>query len=201
MNRAQLRCLLALPALLSMLTGLTGCGIPPTGPTQQPLLPETPRVAEPRDMRGIPACRLLPPTEATALGLDITSVWDYSPEECIFSSFDNSRGVRITSGYTLDLRGGMDPFYRAREVFEKETKFSPGIFEPGTIDGYPTINISPARADTCQFFIGVADDQTLVVLGSGALDSPTVHACDVARAVTSAVLANLPPLQRTGEPS
>jgi hypothetical protein len=204
------RRLRALPAFLALLTGLTACGLLPTGSTdttgttRQPLLPETPRVAAPRDMRGIPVCQLLTPTQITDIGLVPTkteqSKGANSTEECTVYSELGSYSASVISGFRLGDQGGLDPFYRGRKIFEKNDQLDLGVFDPGTLDGFPTLVVDHNNTEFCTLYIGVADDQLLLVRAVApekkypSLERPQV-ACDLVHAVASAVLTNLPPLQ------
>jgi hypothetical protein len=197
--RPRPRRLRALPAALVLLTGLTGlagltaCGLLPTGPTRPPLLPETPRVAEPRDLRGIPACQLLTPTQATGLGLDPATA---KPDEfnsiyaCDIHARDSSTSASLGSAYRFEV-GGLDRLYRNRQLFLD----GDGIFVPGTLDGFPTVITDANSADDCVLNVGVADDQVLVIDTGIDPYRSTLHACDLARDIASAVLTNLPPYQ------
>jgi hypothetical protein len=197
MNRP--RRLLALPAVLTMLAGLTACGLLPTGSTdttgstRQPLLPETPRVAEPRDLRDIPACQLLTPTQATEFGLDLAGARPdefQSTYDCDIHAPDSSTSASIVSAYRYEV-GGLDRLYRNRELLLD----GDGIFVPGTLDGFPTVITDANSADDCVLNVGVADNQVLLIDTGVDPYRSTVHACDLARAVASAVLTNLPPYQ------
>jgi hypothetical protein len=189
----RLRLLPAALALLTGLTGLTACGLLPTGPTRPPLLPETPRVAEPRDLRGIPPCRLLTPTQITDLGLDPSTAEPdefHSTYDCYIDSADTSKSAAIASAYQFEV-GGLDRLYRNRQLLLD----GDGIFVPGTLDGFPTVITDANSADDCALNVGVADDQVLLIDTDVDHYLSTVHACDLARDVASAVLTNLPPYQ------
>jgi hypothetical protein len=189
----RLRVLPAALVLLTGLAGLTACGILPTGPTRQPLLPETPRVAEPRDLRDIPPCQLLTPTQITDLGLDPTTAKPsefQSTFDCDIHARDFSTSASLVSAYRYEV-GGLDRLYRTRQLLRDRDR----IFVPGTLDGFPTVITNANVADDCVLNVGVADNQVLMIDTDVDPYLSTVHACDLARDVASAVLANLPPYQ------
>lgn len=173
---------------------LSGCGALPLLTAGKPALSDAPRVPDPRDLRGTPACELVGPAEFARFGLDPASAKaatqkiddTQSVEHCNYRARDLLSHLSLTSAYRLDP-GGLDRLYLNRE--------GAPVFEPETLDGFPLVRTEPEDSDACDLNIGVADDQVLVV-GFARLPGYTGPApCENARALASAVLANLPPLR------
>jgi hypothetical protein len=171
-------------ALLALLILTTACG------ADGPFPSGAPRVATPKDLRGIPACSLLTPAQLTAFGFDPThsrTETQDTTERCLLSHPRYLYGGSVTSAYRWEI-GGLDRLYRNRDL--------PGTdFIPGTLDGYPTVQEDQEFSDFCGITIGVADNQLLIV--SGGINSHLEtdrRACELAREIGSAVLSNLPAL-------
>ncbi|MGQ0574537.1 MAG: DUF3558 domain-containing protein [Pseudonocardia sp.] len=169
-----------------LLAALTGCAALPFG---TPALSDAPRVPDPRDLRGIGICALLDPTELRRFGLDPASAdeeLNRETEDCNYHSADYLVGASGTTAYRWNP-GGLDRLYLTREFAE--------IFEPGTVDGFPTVITDANRDDLCDLNVGVADNQLLIVTARKSTRSTAPHSCDQARAIASAVLADLPLLR------
>ncbi|MGQ0574535.1 MAG: DUF3558 domain-containing protein [Pseudonocardia sp.] len=174
-------------ATTCLLGALTGCTTFPFGGA--PALSDAPRVPDPRDLRGIGICELLDPVELRRFGLDPASAdeeLDRETEDCSYNATDYLVGASVTTAYRWEP-GGLDRLYLTREFAE--------IFEPGTVDGFPTVITDANEANICNINVGVADDQLLLVRANKSMRSTAPHSCDQARAIASAVLADLPPLR------
>lgn len=177
-------------AALALLTALTACGSPTAAPTatSRTLLADTPRVAEPRDLRPVPTCQLLTPAQVESFGLDPGTaelIEDDGTEICQYRGRDGRSRADVTTAYRYEV-GGLDRLYRNREFIR--------VFRPGTLDGYPTVTTNPEDATvSCDFYVGVADDQILLTTANRLPSSSAPPPCQTARAIASAVLSNLPP--------
>lgn len=177
-------------AAACLLAGLTACAALPLGNAPaKPALSDAPRVPDSRDLRGTPVCDLLTPAELERFGLDpATATYAEVAETdiCRYRGRDGLRQASVTSAARWDP-GGLDRLYLNREFAE--------IFEPGILDGFPSVVTDANRADLCDLNVGVADDQLMIVTAAKLTGSTAPHSCDQARAIASAVLSHLPPLR------
>ena len=172
-------------AVLVLLVLATACG------AEGPFPSGAPRVAAPKDLRDIPACALLTPAQLDAFGFDprqLRTETQDTTERCLLTHPRYLYSGSVTSAYRWEI-GGLDRLYRNRDL--------PGSdFIPGTLDGYPTVQEDKEDSNFCAITIGVADDQLLLVSGGIISHLETDRtACNLAREIGSAVLANLPPLR------
>lgn len=181
--------------LLVAAIGVSGCAA--IGPASGTRIPETsavaptraPRVAEPRDVRGIPACDLLTPAQLTALEINPNTAEPAaqgSADECFWRLTDGSGSLMVTSAPDFPV-GGLEGLYISRPGYD--------VFEPGELDGFPIVRADRKdNPDTlCTIYVGVADDQ--LAWTSAAFAFKEHPACATALRMASAMLANLPPLR------
>jgi hypothetical protein len=190
--------------LLGLLVGAGGCA-GGTGPASDPAGPTSaaptgqppsgalgptsaPRVDVPRDARGIAACNLLTDDQQVSLGVDpatAVSTAQGDAGRCRWRTLDGTGSLGVNSAPDFPV-GGLEGLYLVRSTYD--------VFEPGELQGYPTVRAD--RADTgdsyCTIYVGVADDQ--LVWTSAAFVGASRSACETARQMASNVLSNLPPL-------
>jgi hypothetical protein len=147
-----------------------------------------PPVPAPRDARGIHPCDLLTPDQQARFAIDPatrdTDVPD-AGEACSWRRTDGPGGVIVSSATDLPVPG-LDGLYLTRRSWK--------TFEPGIVDGFPTVRVGRGSRHTCSIYAGPADDQLISASVSvGPVDDPRPP-CEVARQMVSAILANLPPL-------
>jgi hypothetical protein len=152
--------------------------------------PGVPRVARPRDARGIGPCELLTVAQLEAVGIDPATArtsqqntayrcsWRSRDKLGVFEA-DNNAEAR-PNGYLAGLSG----LYAVRETF--------AIFEPGELDGFPIVHADRNVGSDCTIYVGVADDQMLWT-AAGFVKGP-VKRCDLALKLASSMLSNLPPM-------
>jgi len=178
-------------ALLLVITacGRTEAGEPRTT-TEQRLSPPVPM---PKDARGLEQCDVLTADQVSALGGDPASVkfeeaeFGVAGPACAWSALDNRWTMSI--GINTDAAvGGLETTYlnEQRDVF--------AIFEPFEIDGHPAVRAQQEVSPECGIAIGLADTQ-LVSIDMTRRDE-SVDTCEIARRAGSALLSNLPPLER-----
>jgi hypothetical protein len=152
--------------------------------------PGVPRVARPRDARGVAPCDLLTVAQLEAVGIDPATakieqqntafrcVWRSRDKLGVFEADNNSEAR--PNGYIAGLSG----LYAVGETFE--------IFEPGELDGFPIVHADRNVGSDCTIYVGVADDQ-LLWTAAGYVKGPQKR-CDLALAMASSMISNLPPL-------
>lgn len=194
---------LLLVVVLSVVSGLAGCGVVPATSPASPgkpdpaivypfpaeAVPQAIRVRAPKDARGVDHCALLRPAEVRALGLDPASArptpsndpdvagCDWTPA----GDPDNVAGF----GTQVDSR---NPALRGVYI---ESERIAGFFEPTEVGGHPAVLIRDRPTTGCTIEVGVADDQLLSASTTVLKDD-----CAWARRMAEAVLAHLPPRTR-----
>lgn len=114
-------------------------------------------------------------------------VEDGPTEICQYRAIDGRSRASVSSAYRFEGVNGLELLYRNREFIE--------VFTPGALDGFPTLLTNAETADSCDLYIGVADDQILAATANTLRSSKGPPACVTARAMASAALSNLPQLR------
>lgn len=153
---------------------------------------QAPKVADPRDARGVSPCSALTAQQLATLGLDAGKPREAAlppplSAGCQYAAVGNEWGVL----YGFDTgRSGLDEIYQRRSSYQH--------FEPRTIGGYPAVDAQTVfNADDCYSYVGVADTQVLLVNvdnrpSSGHALEP---ACERLDEIATMIIGNLPPLK------
>lgn len=189
----------ALGAVVLVLAGCAGpvAGVPaPAGAPPAPAAPFTPgpgvpRVARPRDARHIAACDLLTPAQLEGFGVDLATARSSEQNtglRCEWRARNKLVRFEAVVAAGLGPSGfipGLSQLYFQRDTYD--------IFEPGELDGFPIVHADRDVNSDCTIYVGNADDQVVYTAAGSATGDP--KRCDIARAMASALLSNLPPLR------
>jgi hypothetical protein len=185
---------------------LAGCAAPPGGspasvvpsavPTSGPsvtataeLVPDrTPPIAEPKDVRAVPACELLTDDQLRAFALlpDTAEPTRRSAftRGCVWSAEAAGDPVGVEVADALE-QAALDALYVLGE--------DDAVFEEITVGGHPGLRSDFQDDGACTFYIAVAEYQAFSVeANAGRRDLP--DPCDLPRRMVEAILSNLPPL-------
>jgi hypothetical protein len=104
------------------------------------------------------------------------------------SDFSNPRATRCSwksadRSYGLDLAINVE----AGLAFAYDVAPSFSAFQEAKIDGYPAVNVEPAGAPTCSYWVGVADNQSFSA-GASSLSTSAPPLCEKAEALASEVI-------------
>ncbi|MFC5993330.1 DUF3558 domain-containing protein [Pseudonocardia hispaniensis] len=188
-------------ALMALLAALAGCAAPepaaqgapavaapvPASATAQPA-GAAPRVAHPRDARGIAVCDLLTPAQLTALGLRPETAEPKvlgTGRLCGWRSTTVGEPAGLTIATEIDVRG-LDYLYGIRDTF--------AVFEPLEVAGHPAVRADGNADGRCSLYVAIAEYQLLSADGNLA-GRPLPDPCARSRRMIEAVLSNLPPLR------
>lgn len=179
---------------VTLVSVVSGCGRTeaevPQPPVEQRVSPSVPM---PKDARGLEQCDALTAEQVTALGGDPTSVefeeaeFGVAGSACAWSAPDDQWTMSI--GINTDPAvGGLETTYlnEQRGVF--------AVFEPFLLDGHPAVRAQQEASPECGIAIGLADAQVAVIDFTQRDES--INTCEIARQAGSALLSNLPPLER-----
>ncbi|MBW0116701.1 DUF3558 family protein [Pseudonocardia abyssalis] len=161
-------------ALAVGLTLLTACSAPST-------TPGVPPVENPRDVRGLDACAVPDGAALAAAGVGGTGTAGVGPEgpRC---EWRGPAGQLLTvTVFTGD--GGLATLASNSEPTTTRVRLA----------GYPALETFTGSGEFCQYDIGVAADQVLLVsLDGGALDGGAPDSCTALQSLLPPVLAALP---------
>ena len=157
-------------AVVAVLGAVVGCG----SATETPPVPT---IDGPRDATGADPCALPAPEHLTALGLAGEGTPSGAPEgpRCTWGGTDGR-------AFTLTLYtdgGGVGTLAENSEPTTTRVR----------VGGYPALETFTGQGEFCQYDVGVAEDQALLV----ALDAPSPGSCDALQSVIPGLVAALPP--------
>jgi len=141
--------------------------------------PPVPVIESPRDARGADPCRLLSDAQLGRLGLAGPGVVSTAPEgpRCQW---------RGKTGAVLELTlftgvGGLALLADNSEPTTRRVRVS----------GYPALETFTGRGEFCQYDVGVAEDQVVML----ALDATAPDSCTPLQRIVPVVAANMPPMK------
>lgn len=184
------------PVVLVLAAALAGCsaggGHQSTGPGATPApsvsvpADPIPAVRDPKNLAGTSPCQLLTPAQLAASRIDQPGRTDnvLDAPGCKWNDQAHTREIVIYVDIGNDV---LHNVYARRATFP--------VFEVTDVAGHPAIRTkNNAAAPSCTFRVAAAQRQTFVVdftsLGDG-VEEP----CGPAKAITEAVMSNLPPLK------
>ena len=177
---------------MALLLLLTACSRTEAGEPRAAEQRLSPPVPTPKDARGVEQCDALTADQISALGGDPASV-EFQEDEfalgpaCAWSAPDNRWAMSIAINSDPAV-GGLET------VYKNQQRGVLAIFEPFEIDGHPAVRAQQDTSPFCGIAIGLADTQ-LVSINMTRRDE-SVDTCEIARRAGSALLSNLPPLER-----
>lgn len=183
--------LCSIGALAACGSGSGGVPVPRTPSSSSGASPISP-VQHPRDVAVMArqACSLLSPEQAVSFGLDDPpkqSDWLFGTTKCKWSQGARDGEVsRSVNASMVTYNSTLETIYAKRQTYSS--------FELASVDGYPaTVVRTNADLPICDVDVKTADRQSFTLTyESQDLKSRPQQACDVAKRVAAAVLANLP---------
>lgn len=163
---------------VALVTATAGCGREAASPPAVP--PSVPPIGNARDLRVVDPCAL--PTGAQLAGLGITASGAPAPAaEGRHCDWRTTPETGPELGITVFVDGGgLATLAANSEATTSRVRLA----------GYPALETFTGSGEFCQYDVGVAPDQVLMVsLAGGKPDS-----CTALQAVLPGVLANLPAL-------
>ncbi len=153
---------------------LVGCGTPAVE------RPAVPGIEDARDARGADPCGLLPAERLAGLGLAVTGTPGRAAEgpRCEWSGDGGTLAVTL---YTVG--GGLATLAENSEPTTTRVR----------VAGYPALETFTGLGEFCQYDVGVAVDQALIV----ALARTVQDSCTVLQSVVPVLAGNLPPYRGT----
>ena len=154
--------------VLAGLAVLAGCSAP--------AVPDLPPIDAPRDVRGADPCALVDEAALTAAGVAAPGTAGAGTEgpRCEWSG--GAGRLLVVTVFTGD--GGLGTLAGNSEPTTTRVRLA----------GYPALETFTGSGEFCQYDIGVADDQALLV----ALDGGEPDSCTALQALLPPVLARLP---------
>lgn len=156
-------------AALTALSGLLGCAAAPA-------VPDVPAIEDPRDVRGIDPCALLDDEALAAAGVTGVGVAGTGPEGPRCEWRGPSGQLLVVSVFAGD--GGLATLAGNSEPTTTRVRLA----------GYPALETFTGRGEFCQYDVGIAPDQVLLV----ALDGGEPDSCTVLQSLLPQVLSALP---------
>jgi len=177
----------------ALLLLLTACGRTEAGEPRAAEQRLSPSVPTPKDARGVEQCDALTAEQVSALGGDPASVEHQEDEFGVAGPA--CRWDAPETAWSLSIGINTDPTVGGLEtVYKNQQRGAFVIFEPFEIDGHPAVRAQQDTSPDCGIAIGLADTQ-LVNIDMTRRDE-SVDTCEIARRAGSALLSNLPPLER-----
>nr|WP_246330417.1 DUF3558 domain-containing protein [Saccharopolyspora hordei] len=173
-----------LGASLVLASLVAACGSqPPDGGETQPRAESGPTINAPKDAATVPPCDLLPPEDASSLGLDpgSGSVSGSDENSCGWYSPDETDRLALTAIPNRTLASYLD----------NRAQFAD--FAELTIAGHPAVRANrndPKQLGTCSIFLATKDDQVLSSLVR--VSDKSKDACGLAQRALEAAVPRLP---------
>jgi Protein of unknown function (DUF3558) len=163
----------------------TGVGAAPAASASAPADP-IPAVRDPRNLAGMPPCRLLTPEQLAANRIDLPSRSKdvLGVPGCEWDDKAHTREIRVFADIGMDV---LHNVYAQRATFP--------VFEVTQVAGHPAIRTKDlVEGTSCFFRVAAARTQTLNLMFTS-LRQGLEEPCGPAKALAEAVMANLPPLK------
>jgi hypothetical protein len=155
---------------------LSGCAAAPETSAASPRI----MIENGRDARGADPCRLL--TDAQLTGLRLSGPGRAGPAvegpRCEWQGGGTVLGLTLHTG-----GGGIVALARNSEPATRRVR----------VAGYPALETFTGRGEFCQYDVGIADAQVLML----AMEGPAPDSCSTLQAVVGMVIPNLPAVGRS----
>lgn len=146
------------------------------------------RVPQPKDLRGIPPCKLLTDAQLAEVGLRADTAEEEYPagngRGCRWLLVDDRYNYAIAGGSADQQNPALPGLYVTRQVNAR--------FEPLVIAGHPGVRADLDLRGGCDIAVAASDDQLLGANGNAA-GKPTSDECGRSRRMIELMLSNLHP--------